>query len=321
MRASSRLRTLGRPVAWVSAGLVVALALPVDAGATFPGRNGLIAFEAQRDTTTDPSGFCPTYECENDRVQAVSPRSGRLVPVGICSAYECHDSSPSWSPRGGALAFDRLLPGHVDEDERPTPDRYLIGIAHRDGSRLRTVYEPGINPIWSPDGDQLIFQRKTPEDESLYTLTLDDMVLVRLANGFYADWSSRGVVALTRSAPGRRRPFGLDLFTIRPDSRSGVRRITFGGRASNPSWAPDGRRLAFEHLGRRRIDIAVTDTRGTPGDASSQEMPSLLSGLRMESGSRLCAVRASTSPRPMVRISARSTPLRLTPGSSTPSRI
>ena len=51
---------------------------------------------------------------------------------------------------------------------------------------------------------------------------------------------------------------GVDIFSIFPDG-SQRRQMTHTGRASAPSWAPMGRRLAFEDRG----DIWVTDRRDT----------------------------------------------------------
>lgn len=151
------------------------------------GRNGLIAFELHRDTTTDPSGSCPTSDCENDRVEAVNPSSGRIAQVGICRMRECHDGSPAWSPGRGALAFDRRIPGKGDEVETRSADRYLIGIAHRDGSRLRTLYEPGVDPQWAPRARAFVYRRFGADDEALFVFDRDTGTQRRLAAG-YTPW-------------------------------------------------------------------------------------------------------------------------------------
>jgi len=53
------------------------------------------------------------------------------------------------------------------------------------------------------------------------------------------DWSIRGQVAFTR-----KRGRAFDVFAV-PARGGRVRRLTRGGVSLDPSWSPDGRRLAF----------------------------------------------------------------------------
>lgn len=253
-RGSSRFP--GWRYAAVCALCVVGVLVPAAAHATFPGRNGVVAFERLRDTTVDP-GFCSTVDCIEERVLAVAPRTRRVFDVGLCRGRECHDGSPSWSPLGGALVFNR----RIEDREGEIPTRYALAIGHRGGSHVRLVHEPGGDPAWSPSGREVVFQSLIDRNRALYTLNLTTGATQRLVRGYAADWSNRGLIALSRTTGGSRR-VRSDIFTIRPNRPATLRRLTRDGRSDEGSWSPHATKVAFTRFGGRDPAIYVMNADG-----------------------------------------------------------
>lgn len=97
--------------------------------------------------------------------------------------------SGSWSPQGNEILFS----AHV-----PAADRSTIWVAHSDGSDLQKVPVPGCggprsdpasigcqNPVWSPDGRKLMFERHflIPNDHfELYTVNADGSGLFQVTH-------------------------------------------------------------------------------------------------------------------------------------------
>lgn len=107
------------------------LAVAPSASATFPGRNGRIAF-------VDSGGDISTVRPDGTRLR-------RLTSTG-------DTSNPAWNPAGTKIAFERRL-----VDEGYNSDLFIM---NADGSHVVRVThratEEG-NPQWSADGRQLAF--------------------------------------------------------------------------------------------------------------------------------------------------------------------
>src|SRR5689334_22329492 len=109
-----------------------------------------------------------------------------------------------------------------------------------------------INPSWSPDGRQLVFESARHGNTTLYTINADGTGERRLTYTGYGDdthpaWSPDGKTILFDSS----RDGTFHLYTIRPDGTD-ERRLTIRDTSSalmfarHPSWSPDGRRIAFD---------------------------------------------------------------------------
>jgi hypothetical protein len=115
---------------------------------------------------------------------------------------------------------------------------------------LPSVLRPGdqqagySNPRWTPDGGRLLVQHGSWDGlpGTLLLFDLDGAFLGQAVEGLGRDpdWSARGEIAFLRGSDDPR--IRGDLYVARPGGVA--RRLTWHG-AADPSWSPDGRRIAF----------------------------------------------------------------------------
>src|SRR5450432_903329 len=127
----------------LSAALLVLIAAPGTAHATFPGANGRIVFENEGGGfATDPDGL-PLL---SDALAVVNPDGSSLAQLPRPETFE-----PAWSPDGSRIAFSA---GDA------TSDRYDIFVMNADGSDpvdLAVLSGNQQFPAWSPDGREIAF--------------------------------------------------------------------------------------------------------------------------------------------------------------------
>lgn len=204
------------------------------------------------------------------RVFIRSLESGRSESVGN---FPGMTFSPRFSPDSQRLIFSMALEGNTDI--------YTIDLKTKATRRLTNNAAIDTSPSYSPDGRQIVFNSDRGGSQQLYVMDAEggDARRISFGQGRYGTpvWSPRGdLIAFTRITGGR---FAIGVMA--PDG-SGERIVAEGYDVEEPTWAPNGRVLAFFRKepvdaggggGRSRLYSVTAMGRNereipTPGDAS-----------------------------------------------------
>jgi len=237
------------------------------AEATFPGRNGVLAFQRplgkQVDLFTIPATGGPAHRLTRTREW---------------------EEKAEWSPDGARLVFGRSAPSGD-----PTEIASMAAVVGGDLRVLTSFGSSSQAPTWSPDGRIAFFSlfgaprpasRDVPPPAELYSMAGDGTDQRRLTRDKQiqtdAEWSPDGAtIAYSQwyTVPGQRGVFDIGLSLMNPDG--GSKRALLGDSAhrdiATQSWSPDGKRLVVEWIsarphgrdGGRQSDIAVINADGS----------------------------------------------------------
>lgn len=201
------------------------------AHAAFPGRNGLIVFQAQTDNGV--------------QIFTVRSNGGDLRQI---THVDGDGVTPDWSPDGRQIVF---------EIDRPNAPFCSIALMNRDGSSIAELTPPNANicendPSFTPDGGRIVFDRFDPDtnDEAFWSMDLSGGDRQRIGRCcFDPNVSPNGkkisFLCCPNGNPDASALFtsnidGSDLFQVAPPSFD---------VAVKQDWAPDGRHLVFTKNG------------------------------------------------------------------------
>jgi TolB protein len=237
------------------------VAVDGSARAAFPGINGRIAFQSDRDgnreiysmnpegsdprrLTNDPAlDSSPVYSPDGTKIAFVSDREdGYQIwvmnadgsnPARITDA--CGALTPAWSPDGTRIAFTEFC----------NDDVYVVDADGTDMVGLATTSDFERFPSWSPDGSTIAYNRFNGSDDDVWAMDADGANQVDLTNDpaveLHPDWSPDG----TRIVYAKQVADGLDLFVMNADGSSPTNLTDSPEQESWPVWSPDANRIAF----------------------------------------------------------------------------
>jgi TolB protein len=183
--------------------------------------------------------------------------------------------APRFSPDGSKVVMSEATGGNTDI--------YAMDIRTRRTQQLTNDPSIDTSPCYSPDGTRIVFNSDRSGEQQLYTMNADGSNVQRISKGQgrYATpvWSPRGdLIAFTKF-------FGqtFQIGVMRPDG-SGERILSSGWLVEGPTWAPNGRVLAFFSSDQRgvtqlhSIDLTGNNERilKTPMDGSDPAWSPLL---------------------------------------------
>ena len=197
--------------------------------------------------------YPPQWSAEGTSI-LLSPWGTMLVETGANGTeveYVVDVYNPNISPDGTRMAFATLRHG----------DNYDIGVSNLDGSnyrRLTKTKSSEANPVWSPDGSNIvfIFNRFADDDfddegpAGLYIMDADGSDMRMLAPRVYGiglqAWSPDGrtLAFLVSDVPpsGRYQDIRYYIHTV---GRNGSNLTRLAESISLPAWSPDGTTIAF----------------------------------------------------------------------------
>jgi dipeptidyl aminopeptidase/acylaminoacyl peptidase len=253
--------------------------------ASFPGHNGQIAFQSNRDGNADiyamnPNGGCVTRLTEQPRfdgLPAWSPNGRRIAfqsnRDGSQEIYvmradgseqrrltnnDTLDGGPAWSPNGRWIAFRSNRDGN--------PEIYVMRANGSEQRRLTRDSTIAWAPAWSPDGQRIAFAgtREDHDNPQIYVMNSDGSDMTRLT--FHPTsidaapaWSPDG----QRIAFDSDREGSFDIWAMNADGSS-LTRLTDHPRVDGgPAWSPDGQKIAFRSLRARYNEIWAMNTDGS----------------------------------------------------------
>ena len=159
-----------------------------------------------------------------------------LTPAG---SYD--DFFPSVTPDGSLIVFYGISNGEE------YPSNHDIWLMERDGAntfQLTNLAGGGWDPVWSPDGTQILFASQVRGVPQLFIIDADgtglrqvtDLAGVRGRN----DWSADGITLSTYIGESWNRE--IYVFDTQGEN---LRQLTDGGNNLAPSFSPDGRWITF----------------------------------------------------------------------------
>ncbi|MEX0922774.1 MAG: Tol-Pal system beta propeller repeat protein TolB [Rhodovibrionaceae bacterium] len=174
-----------------------------------------------------------SYENDTPRVYLFNLNTGQQEVLGD---FPGMTFAPRFSPDG-----DRVIMSLAQDGQS---DIYSMDLRTRRVSQMTDSNAIDTSPSYAPNGDRVVFESDRGGTQQLYTMNSNGSNVQRISygNGRYATpvWSPRGdLIAFTRIHQGT-----FYIGVMQPDG-SNERMLASGYLVESPTWAPNGRVLAF----------------------------------------------------------------------------
>lgn len=228
--------------------VVIATVLMVTGGspadATAPGENGRIAFRRYFNAA-QTRGAIFTINPDGTGIRQLTHRGNDLL-----------DTEPDWSPDGKWIAFQRVAPGKPSRLFKMRANgTHLTRLGDNPCAAGSCVED--VAPLWSPDGNQIVFTRFDNDDGMVYVMRSDGTHVRQVQGtarygGGFAQWSPDGTRLVFS---GVKDTGGMAVFTIRLKGTHARRLTPWKLHAGGGDWSSNGRWILLEsHGGQDRQD-------------------------------------------------------------------
>jgi Tol biopolymer transport system component len=230
--------------------------------ATFPGKNGRIAFERgqpQQIFTVNPDGSgltqltntggnrLPRWSADGTKIVFQSERNVRdaiwvMNADGSGQTQVTHSSYPSYdpafSPDGSKIVFVNGSSG------------FQLWVTNIDGSNqkaLTTGPDSDFTPVWSPDGSKIVFRRQLSNAVHIFVMNAadgsgpTDVSKDPNAQDYGPEWSPDGRMIAFFSSPS----WGIWVMNVDGSGRKQLSSPPPTLADETPAWSPDGTKIAF----------------------------------------------------------------------------
>jgi Tol biopolymer transport system component len=267
----------------LAAALLAGLCLfATPAQSAFPGGNGKIAFQSDRDgnneiytmnadgtgqtrrTTNATSDNEPAWSADGALITFHSSRDGNAEVYTMNAdgtgqtnrtANAAGDGQAGWAPDRGMIAFNSDRDGNFEI--------YTMNTAGQSQTRRTFNAADDTSPVWTPDSSLLAFQSNRDGNYEIYLMGADGIGQARLTNNAAQDadpaWSPDGTkIAFTSNRDGN-----FDVYTMNADGTGQTRRTTNAATDAEPAWSPDGTKIAFVSSRDGNFEIYTMNVDGT----------------------------------------------------------